>query len=159
MRGSPQPNGRATKAIEDRQVRTDGELPLGGKTYIGVHDVAYKPNALGVILEKLVRNQPVSLRGRPREAGRIPVRGALAATSQTGIPVASPAIGRHGSPTSRDIMNRKMFGLMAVVGSALGAWWWSAQRRTRSSNGIQAREHGTVIFDNTPTASDVDAVI
>lgn len=55
-------------------------------------------------------------------------------------------------------MNIKMLGLMAMVGSAFGAWWWSAQRRTRS-NGIQAREHGTVIFDNTPTASDVDAVI
>jgi len=56
-------------------------------------------------------------------------------------------------------MNRKMLGLMAVVGSAFGAWWWSAQRRSRSSNGIPAREHGTVVFDNTPTASDVDAVI
>jgi len=57
------------------------------------------------------------------------------------------------------MMNRKMLGLMAVVGSAFGAWWCSAQRRSRSSNGIPAREHGTVVFDNTPTASDVDAVI
>jgi len=54
-----------------------------------------------------------------------------------------------------------MVGLVAVVGSALGAWWFTAQRRSRGA-GVQmtqARDHGTVIFDNTPTPSDVDAIV
>ena len=57
-------------------------------------------------------------------------------------------------------MNRKMFGLVAIVGSAIGAWWWSSQRRVRSGSGQFDRDdRGTVIYDNTPTASDVDAII
>jgi hypothetical protein len=49
-----------------------------------------------------------------------------------------------------------MIGLIAVMGSALGAWWWtSSHRRER----MLQDERGTVIFHNTPTASDVDAII
>ena len=50
--------------------------------------------------------------------------------------------------------------MAGVVGSALGAWWWTTQRRPRESSSIvSVRERGTVIFDNTPTPSDVDAII
>ncbi|NUR55911.1 MAG: hypothetical protein HOQ29_15815 [Acidobacteria bacterium] len=45
-----------------------------------------------------------------------------------------------------------------VVGSALGAWWLTAQRRARGRQS-QAPERGTVIFDNTPVPADVDAII
>jgi hypothetical protein len=58
-------------------------------------------------------------------------------------------------------MNKRMIGLIAVVGSALGAWWWTSQRRTRGPH-VQMtskREHGRVVFHNTPTPSDVDAII
>jgi hypothetical protein len=57
-------------------------------------------------------------------------------------------------------MNTRMLGLFAVVGSALGAWWWTTQRRSRTLQvRTSARDHGTVIFDNTPTANDVDAIV
>lgn len=57
-------------------------------------------------------------------------------------------------------MNRRMLGLFAVVGSALGAWWWTTQRRSRTLQvHTPARGRGTVIFDNTPTASEVDALV
>ncbi len=58
-------------------------------------------------------------------------------------------------------MTRKTIGFIAVVGSALGAWWWTSQRRGRMPQVAmtEAREKGTVIFDNTPTPSDVDAII
>jgi hypothetical protein len=57
-------------------------------------------------------------------------------------------------------VNKKMFGLM-VVGSALGAWWWTTQRRSRSAQprSESAGDRGTVIFDNTPTAADIDAIV
>lgn len=45
--------------------------------------------------------------------------------------------------------------LASVIGSALGAWWWNRQRGTRNSQLTPAREPGTVIYDNTPTAADV----
>jgi hypothetical protein len=38
-----------------------------------------------------------------------------------------------------------------VIGSALGVWWWSRRR----SNATAARERGTVIYDNTPMATDL----
>jgi hypothetical protein len=44
--------------------------------------------------------------------------------------------------------------LASVIGSALGAWWWNRQRCARNSQLTPAREHGTVIYDNTPTAAD-----
>jgi hypothetical protein len=39
-----------------------------------------------------------------------------------------------------------------MIGSALGAWWYSRYRSRAAM--MPARERGTVIFDNTPTASD-----
>lgn len=49
---------------------------------------------------------------------------------------------------------------MAIVGSALGAWW-VIQQRARAPRGVAAPslDRGTVIFDNTPHASDTDGVI
>ena len=35
---------------------------------------------------------------------------------------------------------------------ALGAWWWNRNRMAQSAQLTPARERGTVIFDNTPTA-------
>jgi hypothetical protein len=44
----------------------------------------------------------------------------------------------------------RTYGILAsVIGSALGAWWYSRHRTTHRST----RDHGTVIFDNTPTAT------
>jgi hypothetical protein len=50
-------------------------------------------------------------------------------------------------------MTTRTYGLLAgVLGSALGAWWYS--RRRRLSNGSPSSNgRGTVIYDNTPTAS------
>jgi hypothetical protein len=39
--------------------------------------------------------------------------------------------------------------LASVIGSALGAWWWSHRQRAARPT----RDRGTVIFDNTPTAT------
>jgi hypothetical protein len=51
--------------------------------------------------------------------------------------------------------------LMAIVGSALGAWWVvTQQQRSRTARASTAnRERGTVIFVNTPQASDADVII
>jgi hypothetical protein len=46
-----------------------------------------------------------------------------------------------------------------MVGSALGAWWWTTQRRSRVSISQRARDRGTVIFDNTPVAGDAEPII
>lgn len=57
-------------------------------------------------------------------------------------------------------MSKRTLGILAsLVGSALGAWWVVNQRRTRSAVPSPARDHGTIIFDNTPTAADVDAIL
>ena len=49
-------------------------------------------------------------------------------------------------------MNSRTYGILAgVIGSALGAWWYS---RYRARTAMPVRDRGTVIFDNTPTASD-----
>jgi len=59
------------------------------------------------------------------------------------------------------IVNRRNVGmLMAILGSALGAWW-AVQQRGRAWRGAagQAHDRGTVIFDNTPRASNTDAVV
>jgi hypothetical protein len=46
-------------------------------------------------------------------------------------------------------MTTRTYGLLAsVLGSALGAWWYS---RRRAAN--RGRDTGTVIFDNTPAAT------
>jgi hypothetical protein len=52
-------------------------------------------------------------------------------------------------------MTRRTYGILAgVVGSALGAWWYS--RRRSSLNG-RAADRGAVIFDNTPTATPLSS--
>jgi len=57
-------------------------------------------------------------------------------------------------------VTKRTLGIFAVVGSALGAWWLTRQRRGMPhAQGTSAHERGTVIFDNTPTPSDVDAII
>jgi hypothetical protein len=58
-------------------------------------------------------------------------------------------------------VNRKTYGILAgIIGSALGAWLYRS-RLMKSSyrpHAIPARERGQVIFDNTPTASDSNAI-
>jgi hypothetical protein len=47
----------------------------------------------------------------------------------------------------------RTYGILAsVIGSALGAWWYSRRRAHRSTG-----DHGTVIFDNTPTATPMSS--
>ena len=47
-------------------------------------------------------------------------------------------------------MTTRTYGILAsVIGSALGAWWYSRRRVANRGN----REQGTVIFDNTPSAT------
>jgi hypothetical protein len=48
-----------------------------------------------------------------------------------------------------------------MVGSAVGAWWWARQRSTSALADRQrlaraARDHGTVIFHNSPTTVEGD---
>jgi hypothetical protein len=47
-----------------------------------------------------------------------------------------------------------------LVGSAVGAWWWARQRSTSALADRQrlarARNHGTVIFHNTPAPVEGD---
>lgn len=53
-------------------------------------------------------------------------------------------------------MNNRTFGILAgVIGSALGAWWYTRRFSNPTQNLTAPRERGEVIFDNTPTtASD-----
>lgn len=46
-----------------------------------------------------------------------------------------------------------------MVGSAVGAWWLTTHRQSRAAANQPSRDHGTVIFDNTPVASDAEAII
>lgn len=47
-------------------------------------------------------------------------------------------------------MTTRTYGILAsVIGSALGAWWYT--RRRVANRGT--RQHGTVIYDNTPAAT------
>ena len=57
-------------------------------------------------------------------------------------------------------MSTRTFGILAtLVGSAIGAWWMMNQRRGRNAAALTPpRVHGTVIFDNTPSAANVDAI-
>ncbi len=57
-------------------------------------------------------------------------------------------------------MNKRTFGILAgVIGSAVGAWWWARQRSAAANRYLTpARERGTVIFDNTPTAAPDTAI-
>ena len=56
-------------------------------------------------------------------------------------------------------MSKRTFGILAgVVGSAVGAWLWNRQRLAQR-NAVEvtpARDHGTVIFHNTPRPAEGD---
>ncbi|HJR59735.1 MAG TPA: hypothetical protein VJ813_10065 [Vicinamibacterales bacterium] len=53
-------------------------------------------------------------------------------------------------------MSIRHYGILAgVIGSALGAWWYSRHRATPVVR--NSRERGDVIFDNTPTATPLSA--
>lgn len=58
-----------------------------------------------------------------------------------GTPVAHPHAEAH--------LTKRTYGLLAGA-LALGAWWWNRNRTMASRT---TRERGTVIFDNTPTAT------
>jgi hypothetical protein len=50
-------------------------------------------------------------------------------------------------------LSKRTYGILAgVIGSALGAWWYGRRRRASSMAAADAR--GTVIYDNTPIASE-----
>ena len=52
-------------------------------------------------------------------------------------------------------MTKRTYGLLAgVIGSALGAWWYA---RRRAATGGSAVDRGTVIYDNTPSATPMSA--
>ena len=58
-------------------------------------------------------------------------------------------------------MNKRTFGILAgVVGSAVGAWFWNRQRLARRNveRLTPDRDHGTVIFHNTPRAVEGDGI-
>jgi hypothetical protein len=47
-------------------------------------------------------------------------------------------------------LNRRTYGILAgVIGSAVGAWWWTRQRARSVST--ETVDRGRVIFHNTPT--------
>lgn len=53
-------------------------------------------------------------------------------------------------------MSKRTYGILAgVIGSALGAWWYSRRRAFADSRTNSDR--GTVIFDNTPTATPLSS--
>jgi hypothetical protein len=56
-------------------------------------------------------------------------------------------------------VTKRSYGILAgVIGSAVGAWWFARRRQNGYRHAVnaaaRAQERGTVIFDNTPTASD-----
>ncbi|HWK10339.1 MAG TPA: hypothetical protein VNR64_09830 [Vicinamibacterales bacterium] len=56
-------------------------------------------------------------------------------------------------------MNRRTWGILAAIaGSAFGAWYVRS-RFGRRAGFVPGGDRGTVIFDNTPVASDVDAIV
>lgn len=51
-------------------------------------------------------------------------------------------------------MSNRTYGILAgVLGSALGAWWYSRRRATASLQG--AADRGVTIYQNTPTATPI----
>ena len=54
-------------------------------------------------------------------------------------------------------MTKRTYGLLAGV-LGIGAWLYS-RRRTPAPKLTPARERGTVIFDNAPTASGAEGLI
>lgn len=58
------------------------------------------------------------------------------------------------------LVSKRTLGILAtMVGSAVGAWWLTTHRQSRAAANQPSRDHGTVIFDNTPVASDAEAII
>ena len=58
-------------------------------------------------------------------------------------------------------MSKRTFGILAsMVGSAVGAWWWNRQRTAQQAAArlTPARDHGTVIFQNTPQPVEGDII-
>jgi hypothetical protein len=58
-------------------------------------------------------------------------------------------------------VSKRTFGFLAgVVGSAVGAWFWNRQRMAHQSapSLTPARDHGTVIFHNTPQPVEGDII-
>jgi hypothetical protein len=50
-------------------------------------------------------------------------------------------------------MTRRTYGILAgVIGSALSAWWYT---RRRAGHGRHTVDRGSVIFDNTRTATSL----
>jgi hypothetical protein len=68
--------------------------------------------------------------------------------------------GRHaGAAGQEDTVTKRTYGILAgVLGSAIGAWWWNRQLAAQSRTLTPARERGTVIFDNTPTAAPEEVI-
>ena len=53
-------------------------------------------------------------------------------------------------------MTARTYGILAgVLGSAFGAWWYSRRRTLHASHTNAGR--GTVIYDNTPTATPLSS--
>jgi hypothetical protein len=53
-------------------------------------------------------------------------------------------------------MTTRTYGILAgIIGSAVGAWWYSRYRQGSVDRVV--RERGTVIFDNTPTATPLSS--
>jgi hypothetical protein len=51
-------------------------------------------------------------------------------------------------------MNNRTLGLLAgVIGSAVGAWWYTRRFSAQNETLTPPRVRGEVIFDNTPTAA------
>ncbi|HEX6973836.1 MAG TPA: hypothetical protein VF147_05505 [Vicinamibacterales bacterium] len=47
-------------------------------------------------------------------------------------------------------MTKRTYGILAgMIGTAVGAWWWTRQRTRNQASVLPAR--GTTIFHNTPT--------
>jgi hypothetical protein len=57
------------------------------------------------------------------------------------------------------VTKRSVGMFMTIVGSALGTWWIVTRQRTRAARAASNVDRGTVIFDNTPHASEADATL
>jgi hypothetical protein len=52
-------------------------------------------------------------------------------------------------------MTKRTYGILAgVLGSALGAWWYS---RRRSGSSASENDRGVTIYHNAPTAAPISA--
>ena len=70
------------------------------------------------------------------------------------------AVGLQSSPPQEAPLSNRTLGIVAtIIGSAVGAWWYRTRLMRPSSPRTGARDRGTVIFDNTPTAPSAEGVI